>query len=1106
MLDFNIRSIRLGFFIQNKYRMQKQQSPQQTSSQQQWQQMPVTNFPNSTGAAHHSLLSKHGASLESTTYKGASEYTLYHPPNMMPPQSQFIDHRMILSKENKMLRFKITDFTAQQPIQNVLIKLWRLIAQIQYDVKKELTMRKSIEDFAQSKNGPQQQEPNLLGMNISQQKSPSTKAGFKQTANQSQQSKEPAGGIQEIEYSILPVDLTLYEQVMFIFKRALGVLYETDYYVAKKVPPQPQGANYSQSTIDYVVPDQSGGYLKPHVFFDRFCFDIISLLGDYLNLLSFTDVEYVMRKVYQHSTHFAVSDNEASVKLLRYDCVETPFTWEIMSAFEPEQIDKLLEKPQTPLAQEPDPTPPIKEKGKNDTLYNEREEGDEGEEEGLDEDEDDDDDDEKDIKIPMNNGRLLDLTRMLDQKKKAQEAKKKKVDALVEKQKQLVPYNPLVTKEAIDSRMKEIINYKNKISQEKYFQSTVSPTKIQPKQLLSPISNKTTHLEVSANKGNSLLMNKIGFSGAGAVGVAHNNQDIHQYLGSNDSGTSPLRDAYDFNEFAAVGMQPMISPAKEKLKKIEMKTLELKKMEGMEDITNFFSGINTNALDDDEDAEKDKDQIDRKQLEIMKKLNFRHRDPGAVYRHRKSQERLEYDIMTNFTASKDNLYSLSNHYYSSTAVPQQEYSLKSNPHMRVQQFTYESSNLSKERLTKKSTKEGTKFPTVFVSNENDTNSSEKATSRLYQQEKTPFKKPAYNMHHQRGSRLSVITGTPGIVGEEDLQPPSSNLPPILSNKELFNSPKKGKIPLHTILTTGNSDQMSSSIKDNATTRYIFQSNYNIQAPKHTINAEEAGSEQVIAGFRSSVKNNQDFRRSLIQSNGQIDIHTTKHSPPPLLKIPLAAQKLMRNRNQLMTNFKSPRHLLLSQAATFQSKPINAHTMNNFNESFMLKSHNLSNFTETTPSNALQQSLHNLKGMMLDDTINVQKIQPKPKLTGFAAIQSLKAQTSRKPERITQQKNQGLLNHLSPKEQLDELRQMDSKITIDGNHLYNNIRRGGRQAGASISNTGGAISGVLGGMKSKAYIHAIPMQDYQLEKWRQAYHSKETAIKHFQTGASSVSPQ
>ena len=71
----------------------------------------------------------------------------------------------------------------------------------------------------------------------------------------------------------------------------------------------------------------------------------------------------------------------------------------------------MLEKPQTPLIEDPDPTPPIKDKIKNDTLYNEREDGDD-DNEGLDDDEDEDD--AEDIKIPMNNGRLLDLTRMLD--------------------------------------------------------------------------------------------------------------------------------------------------------------------------------------------------------------------------------------------------------------------------------------------------------------------------------------------------------------------------------------------------------------------------------------------------------------------------------------------------------------------------------------------------------------------------------------------------------------------------------------------------------------------------------------------------------------------
>jgi hypothetical protein len=56
-----------------------------------------------------------------------------------------------------------------------------------------------------------------------------------------------------------------------------------------------------------VVDDGAGGYLKQHVFFDRFCFDMVSLLGDYLNTLSFSDVEYIMRKVYQSSTHSVVN-------------------------------------------------------------------------------------------------------------------------------------------------------------------------------------------------------------------------------------------------------------------------------------------------------------------------------------------------------------------------------------------------------------------------------------------------------------------------------------------------------------------------------------------------------------------------------------------------------------------------------------------------------------------------------------------------------------------------------------------------------------------------------------------------------------------------------
>jgi len=41
------------------------------------------------------------------------------------------------------------------------------------------------------------------------------------------------------------------------------------------------------------------------------------------------------------------------VKLLRYDCVESPFTFEAMTAFDSDTIDRLLERPPTPNEDEP---------------------------------------------------------------------------------------------------------------------------------------------------------------------------------------------------------------------------------------------------------------------------------------------------------------------------------------------------------------------------------------------------------------------------------------------------------------------------------------------------------------------------------------------------------------------------------------------------------------------------------------------------------------------------------------------------------------------------------------------------------------------------------
>ena len=229
------------------------------------------------------------------------------------------------------------------------------------------------------------------------------------------------------------------------------------------------------------------------MFFDRFCFDIISLLGEYLNVLTFADVEYVMRKVYQHSTHFEVAPGEASVKLLRYDCVESPFTWEAMTAFDMETLDRLLaEKP--PQEDDPSESSPTQNnfnapQPRPDADVMSGQDSFDEEEDGM-------------PPIQMNAGsNLLDLSRMLGEKKKQQEEKKRKVDALLAKKKALVVYNPLVTKEPIESRAKEIQTYKNKISQDKFFQQNTPPKAM----VLS--NNKTSHLAQLPQHG--IVMSKL---------------------------------------------------------------------------------------------------------------------------------------------------------------------------------------------------------------------------------------------------------------------------------------------------------------------------------------------------------------------------------------------------------------------------------------------------------------------------------------------------------------------------------------------------------------------------------------------------------------------
>jgi hypothetical protein len=101
---------------------------------------------------------------------------------------------------------------------------------------------------------------------------------------------------------------------------------------------------------------------------------------------------------------------EGVVKLLRYDCVESPFTLQVMTAFDLMTIERLLMKPVTPEDEgmTPEPLSRMQGVGQQDTLT--KGEG------HLDDDEDDEIDPPK-VEMPKQSNRLLDLGRMLDIKK-----------------------------------------------------------------------------------------------------------------------------------------------------------------------------------------------------------------------------------------------------------------------------------------------------------------------------------------------------------------------------------------------------------------------------------------------------------------------------------------------------------------------------------------------------------------------------------------------------------------------------------------------------------------------------------------------------------------
>jgi hypothetical protein len=71
---------------------------------------------------------------------------------------------------------------------------------------------------------------------------------------------------------------------------------------------------------------------------------------------------------------------------------------------------------------------------------------------------------------------------------------------------------------------------------------------------------------------------------------------------SYDENVTPLKEAYDLEQLMADPLYPLTTKNKEKIKKIDMKTMELKRMEGLEDMATFLEaetdGSPTKEVDD----------------------------------------------------------------------------------------------------------------------------------------------------------------------------------------------------------------------------------------------------------------------------------------------------------------------------------------------------------------------------------------------------------------------------------------------------------------------------------------------------------------------------
>ena len=93
---------------------------------------------------------------------------------------------------------------------------------------------------------------------------------------------------------MIDLDLEIYEKAIPLLTKSFGVYYDSDYYVTKKGEKQ---------TIE----------------FNRFCFDVVSLVGQHLLKLTADDFETILRRAFHSITYC----QDGKLQLLDLELVES---------------------------------------------------------------------------------------------------------------------------------------------------------------------------------------------------------------------------------------------------------------------------------------------------------------------------------------------------------------------------------------------------------------------------------------------------------------------------------------------------------------------------------------------------------------------------------------------------------------------------------------------------------------------------------------------------------------------------------------------------------------------------------------------------------------